>query len=467
MVGNVFVGIDVSKDKLDVGLLPEEQSFQVSNDEAGHRELVDKLKSFKIELVVLEATGGYQTPVVSALIVARLPVAVVNPAQVRSFARAMGRLAKTDAIDAMVLAKFGRMMEPEPRGLKDEEALELEAMITRRRQIVDMIAAEANRVQQAPKKMQPDIREHIEWLKHRLKDKDLELRRLIENSPVWREKENLLRSIPGVGPITSMVMISQLPELGTLGPKQISALVGVAPLNRDSGTVRGKREIWGGRASVRRTLYMAALTAARKNPVIRTFYERLCSVGKPKEGPRSSPRSAQTSRHHERDAQALRALAPGAQPRKTGEDSCSRVANPRDSPHRAFLARDVHCQATFPSPLPLPNRAHSPHRAFLARDVHCQATFPSPLREATRAQTAPPRFSRAMFIVTGRSHPLLPRPSRPSFTPPRVSRAIFMSRGDVPVPCRQPFAALIHPPRVSRAGPDADGPRALRTCATS
>ncbi len=282
MTGNVFVGIDVSKDTLDVGVLPEGKSFQVANDEEGHRLLAEQLRGLGPELIVLEATGGYQTAAVTALVVARLTVAVVNPRQVRDFARSMGRLAKTDAIDALVLARFGEMVRPEPRALKDEETLELEALVVRRRQIVEMIGAESNRVQQVPKKMQPDIREHIEWLKHRLKEKDREIRRQIEKSPVWREKENLLRGIPGVGPVTATTLLCALPELGKIGPKEIAALVGVAPMNRDSGKMRGKREIWGGRSSVRRTLYMAALSAAKKNPLIRAFYERLCAAGKPK-----------------------------------------------------------------------------------------------------------------------------------------------------------------------------------------
>jgi transposase len=282
MAGDVFVGIDVSKDKLDVGLLPQEQTFQVSNDEAGYRSLIDKLKPFAVELVVLEATGGYQAAVVSTLVIERIAVAVVNPRQVRDFARSMGKLAKTDALDALVLAKFAETIRPEPRALKDEATLELEAVVTRRRQMVEMLTAEKNRLPQAAKKVQPEIRDHIEWLKHRIKEKDHELRRMIEDSPVWRDKENLLRGIPGVGEVMSRTVLSSLPELGKLDRKQIAALVGVAPLNRDSGKMRGKREIWGGRSTIRSTLYMATLSAVKWNPVIETFYERLCSAGKAK-----------------------------------------------------------------------------------------------------------------------------------------------------------------------------------------
>jgi transposase len=281
-MGNVFVGIDVSKEALDVAVRPAGSVFRVANDEAGHRDVIERLKPFGVELIVLEATGGYQAAIATALVVARFPVAVVNPRQVRDFARSLGQLAKTDALDAVVLARFGEMVRPEPRAPKDEETLELEALITRRRQIIDMITAEGNRLLQTPKKLQPDIRDHIEWLKHRLKDHDREMRRKIEDSPVWREKEDLLRGVPGVGPVTATTLLCELPELGKLGRKQIAALVGVAPLNRDSGQMRGRRTIWGGRASVRQVLYMAALCAKKCNPTIRAFYERLRAAGKPK-----------------------------------------------------------------------------------------------------------------------------------------------------------------------------------------
>jgi transposase len=281
-MGGVFVGIDVSKDWLDVAATPSGTSQRFANDEHGHGKLVEWMSATSPSLVVLEATGGYQTPVVAALAISRFAVAVVNPRQVRDFARSLGKLAKTDAIDAAVLARFAELVQPEPRPLKDEETLELEALVTRRRQIVEMITAESNRLKQSPRSMQPDIRDHIEWLKKRLKDHDLELHRKIESSPVWREKENLLRGIPGVGRITAATLLCELPELGTLGHKQIAALTGLAPFNRDSGKMRGRRAIWGGRASVRRCLYMAALAATRTNQVIKAFYARLCAAGKPK-----------------------------------------------------------------------------------------------------------------------------------------------------------------------------------------
>lgn len=281
-MGNVFVGIDVSKEWLDVAVSPSEEVQRFANAEVGHAQLVEWVQGLRPELIVLEATGGYQTGVVTALVVAKLAVAVVNPRQVRDFARSMGKLAKTDSIDAVSLAKFGERVRPEPRGLKDTETLELEAMVTRRRQLVDMITAETNRLHQAPRSVQPDIRDHIEWMKKRLKDHDLDIGRAIERSPVWRTKEDLLRGIPGVGRVTVVTVLCELPELGALSAKQIAALVGVAPLNRDSGKMRGRREIWGGRPTVRRCLYMAAVAATRANPPIRAFYTRLLAAGKTK-----------------------------------------------------------------------------------------------------------------------------------------------------------------------------------------
>jgi transposase len=281
-MGDVFVGIDVSKEWLDVGVVPDGKVIRFANDDVGRGKLVEWVRAAGPVLVVLEATGGYQTPVVTALVVARVSVAVVNPRQVRDFARSLGKLAKTDAIDAVVLAKFADSIRPEPRALKDEDTLALEALVTRRRQIVDMITAESNRLQQLPSPLRADIRDHIEWLKKRLRDHDNEIRRAIERSPVWREKDNLLRGIPGVGRVTAATILCELPELGMLGRKQVAALVGVAPLNRDSGKVRGRREISGGRGAVRHCLYMATLAATRNNAAIKAFYERLCAAGKPK-----------------------------------------------------------------------------------------------------------------------------------------------------------------------------------------
>ena len=278
---NVFGGIDVSKEWLDVALSAERKVTRYANDDDGRRLLVEVLVAAKPALIVLEATGGYQTPTVTALVVAKLPTAVVNPRQVRDFARSVGKLAKTDAIDAHVLARFAELVKPEPRGLKDEETLELEALVTRRRQLIEMITAETNRVQQVPKSMRADIRDHIEYMKKRLRDHELDIGRAIKKSPVWREKENLLEGIPGIGRVTIATILCELPELGCLSGKQIAALVGVAPMNRDSGKVRGRREIVGGRASIRGTLYMAALAAKRFNAPIRAFYERLRTAGKP------------------------------------------------------------------------------------------------------------------------------------------------------------------------------------------
>jgi transposase len=280
-MANVFVGIDVSKEWLDVAVTTESKVERYSNDDGGRQRLVERVLASKPVLVVLEATGGYQTPIVTALVVAKIATAVVNPRQVRDFARSLGKLAKTDAIDAFVLARFAELVKPEPRALKDEDTLQLEALVTRRRQIIDMITAETNRLHQLPKALQADVRDHIEYLKKRLRDHDLDIGRAIKKSPVWREKENLLQGIPGVGRITIAVMLCELPELGSLGGKQAAALVGVAPINRDSGKVRGRREIFGGRACVRGTLYMAALAATRFNPTIRAFYERLRAAGKP------------------------------------------------------------------------------------------------------------------------------------------------------------------------------------------
>src|SRR5688572_11683111 len=253
-MGNVFVGVDVSKDALDVAVRPQGAGCRVANSEDGHRELIKRLKPLGAELVVLEATGGYQAAVATALVVGRLPVAVVNPRQVRDFARSLGQLAKTDALDAVVLARFAEQVRPEPRAPKDDETLELEALVTRRRQILDMITSEQNRLQHTPKRLQPGIREHIEWLKHQVKELDNETKQRIRKSPVWRERDDLLRGVPGVGFVTSATLMSKLPELGRLGRKEIAALVGVAPLNRDSGLMRGRRTIWGGRAAVRQAL---------------------------------------------------------------------------------------------------------------------------------------------------------------------------------------------------------------------
>ncbi len=277
-----FAGVDVSKAQLDVAFRPPGERIQVSNSDDGIAELTKRLLEINPTLIVLEATGGYQATLVASLGLAKLPVAVVNPRQVRDFAKATGRLAKTDLLDADVLARFGEAIRPEPRPLLDEDTLALEAQLTRRRQVVEMISAETNRLAQAHKSLRASIKAHINFLKRELQDINRDLDEALRKTPLWREHDDLLRSVPGVGRVTAATLLVELPELGRLNRKQIAALVGVAPLNRDSGTMRGKRTIWGGRASVRAVLYMATLTAIRTNPAIRRFYERLCAAGKAK-----------------------------------------------------------------------------------------------------------------------------------------------------------------------------------------
>jgi transposase len=277
----IFVGIDVSKAQLDVALRPTGR-FVVPNDDAGIAQLLERLQATAPTLVILEATGGIELPLTGALAAAGLPVVVVNPRQIRDFAKAVGQLAKTDALDAQVLAHFAEVVRPTPRPLPDVETQELAALVTRRRQLIEMLTAEKNRVASARVVIRKQLHAHITWLERALDQADTDLAEAIRQSPVWREKEDLLRSVPGIGPVLTTTLLANLPELGTLKHKQIAALVGVAPLNRDSGTLRGKRTVWGGRAQVRAALYMAAIVAARFNPVIRGFYQRLCAAGKAK-----------------------------------------------------------------------------------------------------------------------------------------------------------------------------------------
>ena len=276
-----YVGIDVSKATLEVADRPDGTTQQVANDEAGIRALVGELGAASPALVVLEATGGYETAVVAALAAAGVPVVVANPRQVRDFGRATGQLAKTDRIDAQLLALFAERVRPTPRALTDEFTQALQALLTRRRQLLEMLIAERNRLEHAPQPVQRGITQHIRWLEKQLARVDNDLDDTIESSPVWRAKDDLLQSVPGVGPRMSRTLLGDLPELGTLTRKQIAALVGVAPHARDSGTLRGRRTVWGGRATVRSALYMSALVASRFNPVIRTFYQRLRTAGKP------------------------------------------------------------------------------------------------------------------------------------------------------------------------------------------
>lgn len=277
----VFVGIDVSKGQLDFALRPG-GSRSVPNNEAGFAQLLEHLKAVPPTLVVLEATGGIELPLTSALALAGLPVVVVNPRQVRDFAKATGQLAKTDAIDAQVVAQFAEVIRPEPRPLPDEQTQALAALVTRRQQLIEMLTAEKNRLASTRPAIRKNLRAHIVWLERALQHADTDLAEAIRQSPVWREKDELLRSVPGIGPVLTTTLLANLPELGTLPHKQIAALVGVAPLNRDSGTLRGRRTVWGGRAHVRTALYMAAIVATRFNPVIRAFYRRLCAAGKAK-----------------------------------------------------------------------------------------------------------------------------------------------------------------------------------------
>jgi transposase len=277
-----YVGIDVAKDQLDVAILPTGKNWRVPADPQGITQLQERLQELAPALIVLEATGGLELPLVGALGVAGLPVVVVNPRQVRDFARALGRLAKTDTLDAQVLAHFGEATKPQVRPLADAQTQELKALVARRRQVVEMLVAEKNRQRRTLPTVQQRIARHLKVLEQELAELDRDLGQMLRQSPLWREREDLLRSAPGIGPTLAATLLAQLPELGTLERRQIAALVGVAPLNRDSGTLRGKRTTWGGRASLRAALYMATLAATRWNPVIRAFYLRLCEAGKPK-----------------------------------------------------------------------------------------------------------------------------------------------------------------------------------------
>ena len=275
------VGIDVSKDALDVCTSANEV-FKCANDPDGIESLVKRLKALPIERVVLEATGGYEAPVVAGLAATALPVIVVNPRQVRAFAKASARLAKTDRIDAAVLVAFAQAIQPAVRPLKDEQTRALEAVLTRRRQLVGMLTMERQRLPMASAVVRKGLRAHIAWLIKRIKESDRDLIGLLRESPVWRERENLLGTVKGVGKQTILSLCALLPELGRLNRRQLAALVGVAPFNCDSGAFRGKRRCWGGRADLRTALYMATLSATTSNPVIRVFYQRLVAAGKPK-----------------------------------------------------------------------------------------------------------------------------------------------------------------------------------------
>lgn len=285
-MSDTYVGIDVAKAELVVAIRPTGEAWTASNDATGVRDLMARLAALCPALVVLEATGGYELAAVAALAAAGLPVVVVNPRQVRDFGRATGELAKTDALDARLLALFAERIRPAVRPLADEALEALDALLTRRRQLLEMLTAERNRQGQVfgrgTKAVKQSLKAHIAYLERELRMADTELGRLVRESPVWREKEELYRSVPGVGRVVALALLAELPELGQLNRKQIAKLAGVAPLARDSGTLRGKRMIQGGRASLRAVLYMAALVASRRNSVIRAFYQRLLAAGKPK-----------------------------------------------------------------------------------------------------------------------------------------------------------------------------------------
>ncbi|MDQ3773952.1 MAG: IS110 family transposase [Pseudomonadota bacterium] len=277
----IFVGIDISKDTLDLGFRPSGQSVSLAHDEVGITEVMHRLSEAKPQLIVLEATGGLELDLATRLMVAGLPVVVVNPRQVRDYAKATGQLAKTDRIDALVLADFSRAIRPKVRPIKDAATRELDDLVTRRRQLVEMRVQESLRLARASKAQQKSLKRHIAWLDKRIAEFDTELTKRLRTSPAWRAKDDLLRSIPGVGPTTSATLLAQLPELGTLDRKAIAALAGVAPLANDSGQHRGKRRIWGGRAEVRSVLYMSTVTAIRWNAAIKAFSDHLKAAGKP------------------------------------------------------------------------------------------------------------------------------------------------------------------------------------------
>jgi transposase len=278
----IFVGIDVSKAWLDVAVYEQEEVFRVSNDDAGLSNLVERLKKLKPTLIVLEPTGGFEMLLVAELTHAGLRAVVVNAKRIRDFARATGRLAKTDKLDAKVLAHFAAAIRPAIRKLRSEEEEQLTALLTRRKQVLDMLTVEKNRLVTVRAKMRSDIEAHIQWLSSSLKELDKEIEDFVKRSPAWKEKDALLQSVPGVGPVTSATMLGMLPELGQLNRQEIAALVGVAPVNKDSGKKQGKRRVYGGRADVRCVLYMAALSAKKCNPAIRKFYDRLIKQGKEK-----------------------------------------------------------------------------------------------------------------------------------------------------------------------------------------
>jgi transposase len=278
-----YIGLDVAKETVVWAVDGDALSHSVPHTDAGVAALVASLQAQAPSLVVVEATGGYEIAVVAACAAAGVPIVVVNPRQIRAFGTAVGQLAKTDAIDAKLIAHFAARVQPAVRPLPDAATDELHALLTRRRQLLDMCTAERQRLQQARSPVvRKSVRAHITWLERRIVDTDHDLQRRIQDSPLWRLKDNLLQSVPGVGPVTAHTLLAAVPELGTLPSGPLAKLIGVAPLNNDSGTRRGQRSTWGGRGTVRAVLYMATLTAVRHNPRLRAFYARLCRAGKPK-----------------------------------------------------------------------------------------------------------------------------------------------------------------------------------------
>jgi transposase len=278
-----FVGIDVAKAHLDVAIRPAGHHERYRNDAAGSAQIRDRLQVQPPVLVVLEATGGLEVPLAAALAAVGLAVAVVNPRQVRDFAKAVGQLAKTAALDAQLLARFAEVVRPEPRPLPDVDAHNLSALLARRQQVIAMLVAEQQRLPTTPTTLRPRVEAHSAWLRQERDALDRELRRQIRASPAWRADDALLQSVPGIGPVLATTLIAELPELGRLNRKQIAALVGVAPLNCESGIRRGRRIIWGGRARVRAALWMGTLVAVQRNPAIRACYQRLVAAGRPKQ----------------------------------------------------------------------------------------------------------------------------------------------------------------------------------------
>jgi len=280
MADSPFVGIDVAGGHLDVAVLPGGTAWRVTHDLSGLEELAARLASLGPALVVLEATGGLEIDVAAALAAAQVPVRVVNPRHVRDFARSTGKLAKTDAIDAAVLAHFAQAIQPEVRPLLDAEARVLDALVSRRRQLVEMLVAEQARRRRVPPELVMRIDRHIAWLQQELNDTGKDLHRLIQSNARWRHQDQIMRSVPGVGPVLSSTLLADLPELGSISNKEVAALVGVAPFNQDSGKRSGPRKCWGGRRQVRKVLYMATVAALRCNDIIRAFYQRLTTAGK-------------------------------------------------------------------------------------------------------------------------------------------------------------------------------------------